>query len=192
MTRIFEYVRTAKMRISLCIRAVRTKSSTGAFWIAKDAEFLHTNNEDSNQPAHMHRLICASLGAHVRRYSFSHCGAVLRDCTLRSLCALPLSACLRNVVMLVIYIFIFLILSFILFFFYFYHIYFISYLLLLLLLLFLLLSCLNWNKSICLPGDVSKMFWRNGKLCRPRSNCSFRSSLTWVFTVCSSRSEYLW
>ena len=29
----------------------------GAFWITKDAKFLHVNNEDSDQTARMRRLI---------------------------------------------------------------------------------------------------------------------------------------
>ena len=32
---MFGYVRPAKIQISLCIRAVRSESSLGAFWIAK-------------------------------------------------------------------------------------------------------------------------------------------------------------
>ena len=36
---------------------------------------------------------------------------------------------------------------------------------------------------VWLPFDVSKST-ENGKQCRPWSNCSYRSSLIWVYTVC--------
>ena len=48
---VFGHVRPAKTQISLRIRAVGSKSSLGAFWIASDAKFLHANNEDSVQTA---------------------------------------------------------------------------------------------------------------------------------------------
>ena len=47
----------AKIQISLRIRTVRSKSSLGPFLIAKDARFLHADNEDSDQTARMRRLI---------------------------------------------------------------------------------------------------------------------------------------
>ena len=37
----------AQIQIRLCIRATWSESSLGAFWIAKDAKFLHVENEDS-------------------------------------------------------------------------------------------------------------------------------------------------
>ena len=37
------HVRPAKVPVSLCIRAVCKESSLGAFWIAKDAKFLHAD-----------------------------------------------------------------------------------------------------------------------------------------------------
>ena len=37
----FGHVRPAKLQISLRIRAVRSEASIGAFWIPKDAKFLH-------------------------------------------------------------------------------------------------------------------------------------------------------
>ena len=55
--RTFGYVHQTKIQISLRIRAVWLKSSMGAFWIAKDAKFLHADNEDSDQTARMRRLI---------------------------------------------------------------------------------------------------------------------------------------
>ena len=50
-------MRPAKIQISLRIRAVRSEASLVAVWIAKDAEFLHTDNEESEQIAWMRRLI---------------------------------------------------------------------------------------------------------------------------------------
>ena len=50
-------MRTAKFQITLRIRAAKSKYSLGAFWIGKDASFLHADNEDSDQTAWMRRLI---------------------------------------------------------------------------------------------------------------------------------------
>ena len=47
----------AKFQISLRIHAVCSESSLGAFWIVKDAKFIHAHNEDSDQAAWMPRLI---------------------------------------------------------------------------------------------------------------------------------------
>ena len=52
--RTLGHVRPAKTQISLRIRA---ESSLGAFWIGKDATFLHADNEDYDQTARMGRLI---------------------------------------------------------------------------------------------------------------------------------------
>ena len=57
----FGYVRSAKIPISLRIRALWSDSSLGAFWKAKDARFLHVCNEDSDQTARMHMLIWVFL-----------------------------------------------------------------------------------------------------------------------------------
>ena len=38
-------------------RPVSNQSSLGAFWIAKDAKFLHAHSDDSDQTARMRRLI---------------------------------------------------------------------------------------------------------------------------------------
>ena len=54
--RTFRYVRQAKIQISLRICAVWSESSLGAFWIAKDTNFLHADNEDSNQSARKRSL----------------------------------------------------------------------------------------------------------------------------------------
>ena len=51
-------MRPAKIQISLRIRAVWSESSLGTFWIARDAKFLHSDNEDSEQTARIHRMIC--------------------------------------------------------------------------------------------------------------------------------------
>ena len=45
--RTFGHMRPAKIQISLRIRAVWSESPLGAYWIAKDAKFLHADNEDS-------------------------------------------------------------------------------------------------------------------------------------------------
>ena len=42
----FGHVRPAKIQMSLHIRTVWSESSLGAFWMAKDAKFLHADNED--------------------------------------------------------------------------------------------------------------------------------------------------
>ena len=55
--RTYEYVRPAKIQIRLRIRAVWSESSLGAFRIAKDAKFLHEDNENSVQITQMRRLI---------------------------------------------------------------------------------------------------------------------------------------
>ena len=52
--RTFGHMRPAKIQI---IRAVWSESSLGEFLIAKDAIFLHAENEDSDQTAHMPKLV---------------------------------------------------------------------------------------------------------------------------------------
>ena len=51
------HVRPAKTQISLRIRAVWSESSQGTLWVAKDLKRLHTDIEDSDQPARKRRLI---------------------------------------------------------------------------------------------------------------------------------------
>ena len=68
--RTFVYVRPAKSQISLRIRAVWSESSLGAFWIAKDARFLHADNEDSDQTAQMRRLIWVFVGRTCQKVHF--------------------------------------------------------------------------------------------------------------------------
>ena len=55
--RTFRHVRPAKTQICLRIRAVWSEFSLGTFRIAKDAKFLHVDNEDSDQTARMRWLI---------------------------------------------------------------------------------------------------------------------------------------
>ena len=68
--RTFGHVRPAKIQISLRIRAGWSESSLGAFWIAKDAKFLHADNEDSNQTARMRRLIWVFVGRTCQKVRF--------------------------------------------------------------------------------------------------------------------------
>ena len=51
--RTFGHVRPVKIQISLYIRTVWSESSLDAFWIAKDAKFLHADSEDSDQTTRM-------------------------------------------------------------------------------------------------------------------------------------------
>ena len=62
----FEHVHPVKIQISLCIRAVWSEFSMGAFWVVKDAVFLHVDNEDWSDCTY----------AHVRRSIFSLCGSL--------------------------------------------------------------------------------------------------------------------
>ena len=63
-------VRPAKIQISLRIRAVWSESSLDAFWIAKDAKFLHVHNEDTDQTVRMHRLILDFVGCTCQKVRF--------------------------------------------------------------------------------------------------------------------------
>ena len=49
--RTFRHVPVAEIQISLLCRALWSKSSPGAFWIAKDANLPRANNEDSDADA---------------------------------------------------------------------------------------------------------------------------------------------
>ena len=66
----FGHVRPAKIQISLRIRAGWSESSLGAIWIAKDAKFLHADNEDSDQTARMCRSIWIFSGVHMHKIRF--------------------------------------------------------------------------------------------------------------------------
>ena len=56
------HVRPANIQISLRIPAVGLESSLCVFRLAKDATFLHADNEDSNQTARMRKLILVFVG----------------------------------------------------------------------------------------------------------------------------------
>ena len=62
--------RPVKIQISLCIRAVWSESSLGALWIAKNTNFLHADNEDSDQTARMRRLIWVFIGRTCKKVHF--------------------------------------------------------------------------------------------------------------------------
>ena len=64
------YAHPAKIQINMLIRAVGSESSQGAFWIDKNAKFLHAVNEDSNQTARMRRLIWVFVGGTCRKVRF--------------------------------------------------------------------------------------------------------------------------
>ena len=57
-------------RIRTCFHAVWSESSMGAFWIAKNAKFLHAPNDDSDQPARMRRLIRVVVGRTYQKVRF--------------------------------------------------------------------------------------------------------------------------
>ena len=51
-------------------QSARSESSLGTFWIAKDAKFLHADNEDSDQTAWMRRLIWVFVGRTCQQVRF--------------------------------------------------------------------------------------------------------------------------
>ena len=53
-----------------CILTVWLVSSLDTFWIAKNAKFLHADNEDSNQPARMRRLIWVCVWRNCQKVRF--------------------------------------------------------------------------------------------------------------------------
>ena len=63
-------MRPAKVQVSLRFRAVWSESSTNAFWIAKNAKFLHADNKDSDQTAWMRRLIWVLVGRTCQKIPF--------------------------------------------------------------------------------------------------------------------------
>ena len=52
-------------------------SSLGAFWLPKDAKFLHVDNKDSDQTVWMRRLIWVFVGSTCQRVHFSHVVALI-------------------------------------------------------------------------------------------------------------------
>ena len=57
--RIFGHSHPAKIQIRLRIRAIRSESSLGTFWIAKVAKIFHADIEDSDQTTRMRKLLWA-------------------------------------------------------------------------------------------------------------------------------------
>ena len=66
--RTFGHVRTAKIQISLRIRAVWSESSLSAFWIAKHAK--QVDNENYNQTARMRGLTRVLFGRICQKVRF--------------------------------------------------------------------------------------------------------------------------
>ena len=64
------HVRPANTQISLGLRPVRSESSLGAQWVAKDPRFLYADNEDSDQTGRMPRLILGFAGRTCHFVSF--------------------------------------------------------------------------------------------------------------------------
>ena len=52
----------SEIQITLRISAVWSESSLGAFWIAKDANLLHADNNDIDQATRMRRLFWVFFG----------------------------------------------------------------------------------------------------------------------------------
>ena len=69
----FGRVRQAKIQISLRIHAVWSESSLGVFWIAKDAEFLHADNEDCSDCTNA-QVALSVRWAHISAGTFPHAG----------------------------------------------------------------------------------------------------------------------
>ena len=70
--RTFCHIRQTKIQISLRIRAVWSKSSLRAFWIAKAVKFLHADNEGFEQTAWIRRLIWVFVRRTCQKIRFSH------------------------------------------------------------------------------------------------------------------------
>ena len=68
--RYFRHVRPVKIQISLRIRAAWSESTLGVFCIAKGANCLDADNEDSDQTARMYRLIWVFLGRLCQKVRF--------------------------------------------------------------------------------------------------------------------------
>ena len=81
----FRHVRTPKIQISLRIRA----SSMGAFQIAKDAKFLPSDNEDSDQTKRILGFMCLRW-AHISEGTFYYVETQMIDELYLSLTPVPL------------------------------------------------------------------------------------------------------
>ena len=60
--RTFGHENRTKIQISVRMREIWSESSFAAFWIDKNAKFLHVDNEDSDQIARMRKLIWVIVG----------------------------------------------------------------------------------------------------------------------------------
>ena len=69
------YVRPAKIQINLCIRAVCSESSLRTIWISKDANIFHSEKEDFDHTAQMHRLILRLRWTHMSEGTISDVAA---------------------------------------------------------------------------------------------------------------------
>ena len=65
-------MRPVNIPIGLHIRAVWLESSLGAFWLTKNAKFLHAYNEAADHPR---RLICVFFGRTRQKEIFPLCGS---------------------------------------------------------------------------------------------------------------------
>ena len=73
--RIVGHVRPAMIRITLCLRFVRSASSLSTHWITKYAKYLH---EDSDQTARIRRLIRDFVERTCKKVRFfSYCGFLI-------------------------------------------------------------------------------------------------------------------
>ena len=68
---VISHVHPLKVLIRLRVRAVWSESFLGAFWIAKDAKFLHAYNENSVQTTWMRRLIWVFVRRICQKVRFS-------------------------------------------------------------------------------------------------------------------------
>ena len=59
-----------KIQITLRICASHQNLRLGAFWIAKDAKFLHLDNKDSDQTVHMSEGVLGSKFFSLRNLTF--------------------------------------------------------------------------------------------------------------------------
>ena len=69
-------MRPAKIQISKRIRVDWSEPALAFFWIAKDAKFLHAENEDSDQTARMRRLIWVFVWRICKLDVFWRCGSI--------------------------------------------------------------------------------------------------------------------